>query len=384
MTKVYCTAPWNGLAIREDGHVKTCCNGGVSLGNLNNINIKDIEQSQLLKEIQQNMLNGEPDLKNCISCVKQEKNTGIASLRQHYLRYYPNVEQNNIALKCLDVRWNNSCNLGCMYCLPQFSSVWENKLLLKKSTKVKDYQTDLLNFILEKIDQVEEIMLVGGEPMLMKQNYELIAKLPDTTKLNILTNLSYDLENLPCIQSLLKRPETNTTWTISCENVNEQFEYVRNGAKWNQFEKNLKFLNQHWNDNVSFNMVYSMFNAFDVLDVIQTFHMLGFKKFNFQTYFGHPAMDVFAMPGPIQQHAKECLQSSVKFHYNNIHPEDWDLYPMSNVNEIISKLNDNQSFESNVTFDDFLKRIEWYDQWTDLRFRNIWPNLINLVQQHLE
>ena len=28
-----------------------------------------------------------------------------------------------------------------------------------------------------------------------------------------------------------------------------------------------------------------MFNAFDVLDVIQTFHMLGFKKFNFQTYF---------------------------------------------------------------------------------------------------
>jgi MoaA/NifB/PqqE/SkfB family radical SAM enzyme len=32
---VYCTAPFNGLTIREDGHVRTCCSGINSLGNLN-------------------------------------------------------------------------------------------------------------------------------------------------------------------------------------------------------------------------------------------------------------------------------------------------------------------------------------------------------------
>ena len=41
MSSVYCTAPFNGLTIREDGHVRTCCNGSISLGNLNYESIED-------------------------------------------------------------------------------------------------------------------------------------------------------------------------------------------------------------------------------------------------------------------------------------------------------------------------------------------------------
>lgn len=64
-SKVFCTAPWAGLTVREDGHVKTCCVGGTSLGNLNDTSIQEILKSQSLADIQQNMLSGEPDKKNC-------------------------------------------------------------------------------------------------------------------------------------------------------------------------------------------------------------------------------------------------------------------------------------------------------------------------------
>jgi hypothetical protein len=32
---VYCTAPFNGITVRENGDVKTCCVAGVVIGNLN-------------------------------------------------------------------------------------------------------------------------------------------------------------------------------------------------------------------------------------------------------------------------------------------------------------------------------------------------------------
>ena len=384
MTNVYCTAPWNGLTVREDGTVKTCCNGGVSLGNLNDVSIYNIEKSEALAKIQQNLLNGKPDLVNCNTCVRQEQHTGVAALRQHYLKYYPDIIENSVSMQCLDIRWNNSCNLSCMYCSPQFSSVWEDRLRPTTSIKTKNYQDELLDFILEKIDQVKEIMLVGGEPMLMKQNYNLIAKLPNTTKLSILTNLSYDLKNLPCTKFLLARPQSNTIWNISCDNVEQQFEYVRNGATWQQIEENLEFLNSHWKDHVTFNMVYSMFNAFDLVDIVKKLHSLGIKKFHLQTYFGHLAMNVFAMPGELQQKAKQCLQDAMDFHYSNIHPEERDLYPMENADAILSKLNDGLGAASKITLEKFLDRVDWYDQWTSLRFRDVWPNVVDLVHQHLE
>ena len=48
MNKVYCTAPWNGLTIREIGDVRTCCVGAKALGNINNTDIKEIQNSQQL------------------------------------------------------------------------------------------------------------------------------------------------------------------------------------------------------------------------------------------------------------------------------------------------------------------------------------------------
>jgi organic radical activating enzyme len=375
-TKAYCTAPWNGLTIREDGHVRTCCNGQVSLGNLNTTPIQAIEQSPVLMALREQMSNGDPNQENCRLCINAEANGGD-SLKQYYNRTYPDVD--GMALRFIDIRWNNTCNLACQYCDPQFSSTWSDRLNATKIKPVKEYQDDLLAWMLTRADQVREIMLVGGEPMLMKQNYALLRQLPTDTRISIITNLSYDLSTLPCLADLTRRPPENVIWNISLENTGPKFEYVRNGARWSQIEKNIKFINQMWPENASLNMVYSMFNAFDIDRDIVEFHNMGIKKFNLFNILNNQEMNVFNMPKPIQAMARVHLEQAIVNHRNHLHPEDQNLYPMHGADQLLATL---EQTDGAVTQTEFNAKLQTYDQWTAQTFESLWPNVVNLVKTH--
>jgi MoaA/NifB/PqqE/SkfB family radical SAM enzyme len=382
--RFYCTAPFNGLTIREDGHVRTCCVGKISLGNLNEMSIHNIEKSDTLKKIQQDMQSSVPNLENCEECLKQEHDTGLATLRQHYLRYYPIVNEEKITLKFIDIRWNNTCNLGCLYCNAGFSSTWENRLnQLKKYSPVKPYQDELLNWILERIDHVEEIMLVGGEPMLMKQNYTLLAKLPEHCKISIITNLSYELKNLPCLPDLLRRPSDKICWNVSLENTKEKFEYVRSGGAWAQIEENFSFLTQHWPENTSLNMVYSVFNAFDLPEDIDYFYRVGIKKFNLFPIGSHPTMNLTNFPKSIRDFASDKLKLVLKNHQNFIHPDDHELFPIHGLEDLLQGLENNHN-KNMVTLEDFNKKINWYDQWSKRKFVDLWPDIYVMIKNELK
>lgn len=381
-SKVFCTAPWVGITVREDGHVRTCCAGNTSLGNLNDTSIQEILKSQSLRDIQQNMLAGEPDHKNCLNCIELEKQSGLATLKEHYNLFYPDFVKDQQALKCLDIRWNNACNLGCMYCNPTFSSIWEDRLNVRRSSVVKSYQDDLLQWILDRSTEIDEVTLVGGEPMLMKQNYKLLNHLSDQCKISIITNLSYNLPELPCTSRLLSRPRLNTKWNVSLENTGEKFEYVRNLGKWPQVENNLRYLEQHWPETISVNFVYSMFSAFDIQETIKTFHQFGIKKINMFQITENDSMDVFNMPKEIRKRAAQELQSAREWHFENLHPEDRNFYPIQGISAILDQLINSEK-QSSVTAPMFYDRIAWYDQYNHRKFQDLWPNVIDLVEKYL-
>ena len=384
MTTVYCTAPFVGLTVREDGKVKTCCVGGLTIGNLNNDSICQVAQSQVLQTIQQDMLSNTPNLENCKSCTEKEKHSELASLRQYYMRHYPTFDPQDLQLKVLDIRWNNTCNLGCVYCNSTFSSVWENRMSVARSTISKPYQDDLLNWILDKIDHVQEIMLVGGEPMLMKQNYVLFNQLPQTARISVITNLSYDFENLPCIEDLLRRPAENVIWNVSLENIGSKFEYARSGAKWTQIEKNFDFLLKHWPESISINMVYSVLSAFDLPDTILHLQNIGIKKFNLMNIDGKDNLpvDVYNLPIEIQQIAAAKLLQARNAHQQSLHPEDRDLYPMQGADDIYHALQTNQVSRA-ITWSEFEEKIKWYDRWGQHKYQDLWPDIYNLVRKSL-
>jgi radical SAM protein with 4Fe4S-binding SPASM domain len=375
----YCSAPWNGLTIREDGRVLTCCVGNTTLGNLNDQSIQEIETSPELADIRNTLLAGKSH-SNCSKCVESENKKNYATLRAHYQKFYPTIDS-DLKLRFVDVRWNNRCNIACMYCNPTFSSTWGNRLKLINSNSVApDYQDELLQWILNKCDQTNEIMLVGGEPMLMKQNYELLKKLPLDCRISIITNLAYDLEQLPCFDDLVRRPADNIVWNLSMENCESQFEYVRTGSNWEQTVKNIKLMSTLWPNSLSLNFVYSVFSAFDIVNTAKYFSSMGVKKINLQPITQNTAMDVFGMPVAVREKAQQQLIDLVQWHQTE-YGVDAEMYSINGVESIISGLD--KAPDRPVTLNEFQTQLDWYDQYSPTKFSNLWPNEYQLITQHL-
>ena len=210
----------------------------------------------------------------------------------------------------------------------------------------------------------------------------MLNRLPDQCKVSIITNLSYDILSLPCLPKLLDRPRQNTLWNISLENIGPQFEYVRTGAKWDQVKTNLQYLTKHWPEITSINFVYSMFSAFDVVETIKELHTLGVKKINFFPIKLQPNMDVFNMPSEIRLIAADNLDAAIKWHTENLHLDDQDLYPLQGADTMLSELRQSTK-PSTITLDNFMATIKWYNQYHSSQFEHLWPNVIDLVKKYL-
>lgn len=379
MSKIYCSAPWRGLSIMPSGKVRTCCLGTEILGNLNSSSIEEIVDGPILKKIQQELQSGTSP--NCTTCYRDEEQGNYASMRQYYLKYYPITEPMTQKLEMLDVRWNNKCNLSCQYCTPSSSSVWEEKLQIKPARARKPYEEDLLDWILPQINSLREILLQGGEPMLMKQNYRLFREAPESCQFSIITNLSYDLPNIPCIDDLLDRPKDKVLWNISAENTGDKFEYIRNGADWAQFSNNLAWLAKRCPDTISMNMIYFLFSAYDLLDTLKAMHDLGVNKFNLLSIHSNPTLELAAMPRDLQTKALDVLYRVKQWHEDTF-GADVELYPINGLNSIIEGLQ-NPNSDVTITKKLFFEKIEWHDSWVDTKFSTLWPELNQYLLDNL-
>jgi organic radical activating enzyme len=170
----------------------------------------------------------------------------------------------------IDVRWNTTCNLSCNYCNPLNSSKWSAILKQPVVSGTRHYYEQVCNYIEKHYDKVKEVALVGGEPLLLKENDRLLEVIPADSVVTIITNLSTELENNSIFQKLAKRRKVG--WSISFENIQDRFEYVRYGANWNTMLHNLDQVqdlmrnNGHWG---GIHAVYNLFNATRLCEIKQ-------------------------------------------------------------------------------------------------------------------
>ena len=112
----------------------------------------------------------------------------------------------NSLLQNLDIRWSNTCNLSCVYCDSYASSQWAS--LTKIPHKKIDYQNTLdsiLEFINQNKKTLRQISLLGGEPLLQKENDSLLDVIDDSVTIYVITNLNVSLENNKIFQKLISK-----------------------------------------------------------------------------------------------------------------------------------------------------------------------------------
>jgi pyruvate-formate lyase-activating enzyme len=149
----------------------------------------------------------------------------------------------------LDLRLGNQCNLRCVMCCYPVSSSWKQHVESTWLSGALDVYGDDDRFweeVRELLPGLQRIYFAGGEPMLQSSHHRLLDLMIDlgfAGGIDVVynTNLTY----LP--PGILDKFQGFKSVEIgaSCDGMGATFEKIRRGARWDDFERNLRRVAPH-------------------------------------------------------------------------------------------------------------------------------------------
>jgi len=225
------------------------------------------------------MLKGQWPAQGCNYCQDIEQAGGqsdrITNLDFPGMHAPPELDNDptavNVTPRILEIYFDNTCNLKCLYCGPHFSSLWdaENKKhgtfvrgnltisdTFKKSTNIEYNKQKLYQWLKQNGKHLTVFNILGGEPFYqheLEESLNLFENFPaPELKLQIFTNLNVKLDKLQRITTHVKNlvdqnklREFEITASLDC--WGQPQEYVRYPLNLNSWEKNFNYLlSQSW------------------------------------------------------------------------------------------------------------------------------------------
>lgn len=216
------------------------------------------------------MLQGQWPDRGCEYCRDIEKANGqsdrITNLNFPGIHAPKELDQDikaiRVSPRMLEVYFDNTCNLKCLYCGPHFSSLWDaenikfGKPAFVKSKDIEQNKQKLFEWLKINRQDLTVFNILGGEPLYqpeLEQCLELFEQYPaPELKLQIFTNLNARLSYLQKIIQRVKRlidaggiREFEITASLDCWGTPQ--EYVRYPLDLQQWKKNFEYLvDQSW------------------------------------------------------------------------------------------------------------------------------------------
>lgn len=374
MDKFYCAAPWRGLHINPRGDVKTCCAGDPNmLGNLNDQTIVEILQGPVMQEIRASIRYGKPHA-YCYNCVQAERYG--RSERDWHNSVSPEFDcatATNIehVPTLIDVRWNTTCNLSCNYCAEACSSKWAALKNIPVRSGVRPYYEQVCEYLAQHKNNIREVALVGGEPLLLPENERLLDVIPDNCVVTLITNVSVDFDTNKIFKKLSQRSRVG--WSLSFDNVDARFEYVRHGGSWGLLQKNLDLLKPlmtsgaHWG---GIHAVYNVYNATRLVELTE-FARAQNLTIHWQSLYQPECLDPARLGLPILQLAQAEISNLLGMDICLPNEQDFFQTVMAGLN-----VKDNLVTE----FQQHIHDIEnQYHTDQQDRFATLWPEIYNII-----
>jgi MoaA/NifB/PqqE/SkfB family radical SAM enzyme len=289
MTKFFCNYPWRHTYVEANGRRKLCCmskdyitkDNGYNHFDMSKDHIVDGWNGNYMKNIRRSMINGER-LSTCEKCLSIE-DSGVPSMRStqgqaSYLEQtsadgsYPHFP------KSVELHFGNICNLRCKMC-----SSWFSHSIGKELMKIGEEDPDFIDWIkkenanvnnwtpeFEKVydwftvpkikrsvfdyvsNHVEHLNVVGGEPTVIPEFYELLEYCHNqgTLKNKFIQLITNVTNTNPKLTSWLSDTER---FYVHCsvDGLEERNKYIRYPADWNTVLKSIDFykylVNKHHN-----------------------------------------------------------------------------------------------------------------------------------------
>ena len=213
----------------------------------------------------QQMLQGEWPTQGCNYCKNIETAGGqsdrITNLDFPGIHAPPELDNNPLATqvtpRILEVYFDNTCNLKCLYCGPHFSSLWDAENIkfgdapFNKSKNIEINKQKIFEWLKINGHHLTNFNILGGEPLYqseLEDCLELFEQYPaPELKLQIFTNLNTKIAHLKRVVARVKQlvdqnkiREFEVTASLDCWGLPQ--EYVRYPLNLVSWEKNFEYL----------------------------------------------------------------------------------------------------------------------------------------------
>ena len=331
MNDVYCSTKFTELQVHVPSRLLyNCCKAWPERVNLEWLeqNPGKLFHTPTMTQDRTEMLAG----KKCQSCdwgCYQYEEKGLTSAR---VRSTP-IQINDVhhPLKTLKIILSTDCNLTCAYCSAEWSTAWhqdikkngeygigayknnsDNWSTLWNKMKQKDRSTDsrffqlLLNEI-KLTPSIEQIYLLGGEPLLNNSLVELLETIKDK-KITIVSGLGVNKDRL--IKIIDKIKIYNIQFDISAETTGALFEFIRYGEKWKEFQSKISLIKEAGFE-IRFIATITNLTTFGLLEFYDTFerdHDIGYNPVSSRSFLQLNVLDDIS---------KKLLLKSIQHRTNN-------------------------------------------------------------------
>jgi sulfatase maturation enzyme AslB (radical SAM superfamily) len=272
----FCIAPWISIFYQND-KAGVCCVSKDSLP----MSPDEFRSSDYIKQIRKDFLDGKkPD--NCKNCWIVESR-GQKSTRSYFtnrktwgdildIKFDENTE---LDVMKIETRASNLCNFKCRMCNPDSSVEIQRELdkfkelrpffLTKKDTVSNEICDEHWSQLLKMMNTTRQLILTGGEPMLIKRYYDLLDYLVESglsKTLNVHVNTNSSVYN----PKFIDRFQSFESFSLhaSIDAVGRTAEYQRHGTIWEKVRSNV--LEFAAIPNIEF-YIHTAHSAYTILDV---------------------------------------------------------------------------------------------------------------------
>jgi MoaA/NifB/PqqE/SkfB family radical SAM enzyme len=240
-----CYSPWSNIDISPTGAIAPCCKFQTAeypiKFNLQNSSITDYTNSEFLKKIKQEFVDGQWPT-GCIRCRIEEENNIESKRILDYTRWqnsYDSYDLKKSELLTASIAFGNTCNLTCITCNSASSSRWHKEYKDIYNIDIPHFKFYKENFVKNFIALAPNIIHVdipGGEPLLsgIPEQQELLAHYIATDQAKNIT-LHYTTN-----VTIFPDPTWWALWQhfkevdiqLSIDGIGTRYEYIRYPGNW--------------------------------------------------------------------------------------------------------------------------------------------------------
>lgn len=305
-------------------------------GNINESSFDDVmgKNNPKLIEFRRQFINTKELPDSCKECKDPHrvfyKNSHIERTK-HILNKFDSVEDliNNEKIYTYDVRFNNLCNLKCQYCNPQSSSriaaeYYKRGQVKKVYLNIPDSNVQqILQRFEDSIDSVAEFYFAGGEPLIMKEHYDILDICLKHNQTDLLLNYNSNMTKLGFknysavdywknFKNVVVHASIDAGW--------EQFEFIRDGGLWKNVEENLKALKSLPNLRLTTVPTVAFWNMISFPKVYRYLIENNLLTRQSNDFGGEIMMFEMLRPGVLPQHYKDYIRDLYNTEYRD-YPE---------------------------------------------------------------